>query len=178
MLQPDQALLIVVDVQEKLFRTIHEADAMVDKVCRLVRGCGVLGVPVRHTEQNPSGLGPTVPEVAVLIRDDPIVKFSFSCYREPTFMQTVSTFERKQILLVGIEAHVCVYQTAADLAIAGYEVQVVTDAVSSRNPADKAVGLAKMTATGCQLTSVETALFEMLKVASGRQFKEILQIVK
>lgn len=93
-------------------------------------------------------------------------------------MQALRAVNRKQVLISGIEAHVCIYQTAADMVDLGYEVQVVTDAVSSRNMEGKEIGLQKMRDAGTRLTSVETALFELLKVAEGKHFKDILKIVK
>ena len=103
---------------------------------------------------------------------------SFSSCRNDRFVQALKALNRKQVLIAGIEAHVCVYQTAAELVDLGYEVQVVVDAVSSRNMENKEIGLQRMRDSGVSLTSVETALFELLKVAEGEQFKEILKIVK
>jgi nicotinamidase-related amidase len=103
---------------------------------------------------------------------------SFSSCRNDRFLQALNALNRKQVLIAGIETHVCVYQTAAELVDIGYDVQVVTDAVSSRNMENKEIGLQRMRDSGVSLTSVETALFELLKVAEGEQFREILKIVK
>jgi nicotinamidase-related amidase len=108
----------------------------------------------------------------------PITKFSFSCCGEEAFPPQMKALGRKQVLLTGIETHVCVYQTAVDLASNGYEVQVVADCVSSRTTFNRDIGLDRMRACGAGITSVETALFELLKVARGDKFKEISRIIK
>jgi len=141
MLETGNTALVLVDLQEKLLRVMHEREALLDSVVRLVKGAAVLGVPVIYTEQNPRGLGPTVAAVGDLLPDPPITKLAFSCCGEPAFTDALARLGRRQVLLAGIETHVCVYQTAADLIAAAWEVQVVTDAVSSRSEANKAVGL-------------------------------------
>jgi hypothetical protein len=178
MLTRDDAVLMVVDVQGKLARLMHEAEALFDNLPRLVRGAAVLDVPVVATEQNPAGLGPTVEEVRPHLPTEPIPKMAFSCCGEPAVVEALEATGRRQVLLCGIETHICVYQTARDLLGRGYGVHVVADAVSSRTPRNREVGLAKMQAAGAEVTSVETALFEMLEVAEGPAFKAILKVVK
>jgi len=178
MLTCDNAVLVVVDVQGNLARRVHEAEALADAVARLVSGAKVLGVPVLATEQNPAGLGPTIDEVRSQLPAEPIAKTAFSCCGEPAFMEALKAAGRRQVLLAGIETHVCVYQTARDLLADGYGVHVVADAVSSRSERNREIGLIKMQAAGAEVTSVETALFEMLAVAEGPRFKAILKIVK
>jgi nicotinamidase-related amidase len=107
-----------------------------------------------------------------------MAKNSFSCCGDPVIMQKLRSFNRQQVLLVGMETHVCVYQTAVDLLNLKYEVQIVADAVSSRTLENKLIGLEKLKPLGAQTTSVEMALFELLRVAEGKKFKEIVQIVK
>jgi len=178
MLTVDSTVVVVVDVQVKLAHVMPDRDAVIDGVSRLVRGSAALNVPVVWTEQYPDGLGPTVPELAGLIAGEPVVKRSFSCCGEPSFTEAMDRVGRRQVLLAGMETHVCVYQTAVDLLAGGCEVQVVSDAVCSRTAENRGVGLARMVAAGASITSVETALFELLKVAEGPAFKAILQIVK
>jgi nicotinamidase-related amidase len=107
-----------------------------------------------------------------------VIKTSFSCCRDENIMRTLRAAGRRQILLAGIEAHICVYQTAADLIGLGYEVHVVTDAVSSRSVENRAIGLHRIEAVGGALTSVETALFELLGTSEDGRFRDILRIVK
>jgi nicotinamidase-related amidase len=145
----------------------------------LIKGIQVLDIPVIVTEQYPQGLGATVTEIAGLILDiKPLPKLSFSCYGDEDFKRKLDASGRKQILVSGIETHVCIYQTARDLRDAGYEVQVVADAVSSRTPENIEIGLNLMRQLGVSITGTETALFELLKTASGEKFKAISRIVK
>ena len=178
MLEVENTVLVVIDVQGKLAQSMHEKDALFENIAKLIKAAGVLEIPIIQTEQYPKGLGPTVPEIAELLPGEPISKVAFSCCGEKRFVEAMEELGRKQVLLCGIETHVCVYQTAVDLLGSGYEVQVVADAVSSRTPGNKAIGLAKMKDAGAGITSVETALFELLKVAEGEKFKAILRIVK
>jgi len=138
-----------------------------------------LGIPILWTEQNPEGLGPTIPEVANLLSGiKSVSKLSFSCCGNERFMEALRALNRNQVLLAGIEAHVCIYQTAVDLVNLGYEVQVVVDAVSSRTKENKLIGLERIREVGVSLTSTESVLFELLKVAKGSKFREILKVVK
>jgi nicotinamidase-related amidase len=178
MLKAQDAVLVVIDIQGKLATLMHEPQELYQNAARIIRGSQVLAIPVIWTEQNPEGLGPTIPEIADLLKAEPIAKFAFSCCGEEKFTHALRATGRKQVLLAGIETHVCVYQTAMDLLAAGYEVFVVADAVSSRTFSNKHLGLTKMKDAGAELTSVEMALFEMLRVARGEQFKQIIKIVK
>lgn len=178
MLAEDNALLVLVDLQVKIARVMHGREALVENTGKLIRGMNILNIPILWVEHNPGGLGETVPEIAKLIQDKPITKLSFSCCGERRFMETLESSKRRQILLAGIESHVCIYQTAADLLCSAYEVQVVADAVSSRTLQNKEIGLQKVKDAGGTWTSVETVLFELLKVANGAKFREILNIVK
>jgi nicotinamidase-related amidase len=178
MLKTQDTVLVLVDFQGKLARIVQDSDAVIASARRLVRGAAVLDVPVLWTEQNPRGLGATVPELAELLPGEPIAKLSFSCCGEGAFVEALERVGRKGVLLAGIEAHVCVYQTAADLLESGYEVEVVADAVSSRTAENKAIALARMGQLGAAITSVEMALFELLGRAEGARFKRLLEIVK
>ena len=179
MLSRDDAVLMVVDIQGKLARLMHEKEALFENVRRMIRGAKALGIPVIWAEQNPKGLGPTVPEIAELMTGtEPIPKLSFSCCGEQAVSSALQELGRRQVVLTGIEAHVCVYQTAMDLLRMGYEVHVAADAVSSRTKENREIGLQRMRDEGVKLTSVEMALFELLKVARGESFKEIVGIVK
>jgi len=178
-LNVEKTALVIIDVQEKLSRVMHEKEKLFENLQKLVKGAQILGIPILVTEQNPNGLGPTVPEIAPILTDiKPVTKFSFSCCGEEPFLREIEKLNRKQILLAGIEAHVCVYQTAIDLIEAGYEVHTVVDCVSSRTPENKNLALDKMKSEGARLTSVEIALFELLRTAKSPKFKELSKIVK
>lgn len=178
MLSLENTVLVVIDVQGKLAQLMYERERLFENVAKLIKAAGVLEVPIIRTEQNPDGLGPTIPQIVELLTGEPIAKFSFSCCGERRFVEELEKQGRNQVLLCGIETHVCVYQTAVDLCRTGYEVHVAADAVSSRTPANRDIGLARMKDAGATVTSVETALFELLKVAEGEKFKAILRIVK
>ena len=180
MLQLNDAILIVIDVQGKLSDLMFEKDLLVQNLCRMIRGAQVLDVPVIWMEQNPLGLGPTRPELAELLESGSkrIVKNSFSCWGEQMFRDTIAGSGRKEVLLTGIETHVCVYQTARDLLREGYGVHVVVDAVSSRTMNNRELGIRRMVELGAVRTGTEMVLFELLRVGEGDAFRRILKIIR
>ncbi len=158
---------------------MHNRDILVQNVLKLIQGASVLELPIIMTEQYPIGLGPTLPEIRQLLPDiKPLEKIAFSCCGEESFMRALREVNRKQVLIIGIEAHVCVYQTAMELARLGYEVNVIVDCTSSRDIGNKKVALSKLSNAGISLTTTEIALFELLKIAKGDKFKQISKIVK
>jgi nicotinamidase-related amidase len=179
MLNINNTLLLVIDIQGKLASMMHDKIAVYENVKRLIKGARVLEMPIIWTEQYPEGIGATIPEIAKTLDGfKPIPKMTFSCCRNDEFLNALKATNRKQILVTGIETHICVYQTTLELLDAGYEVEVVADAVSSRTPQNKEIGLQKMKTAGAGITGTETALYELLKVAKGPEFKQILKIVK
>jgi len=179
MLDIRNTVLVIIDVQGKLAHLMYKKEELFDNLQRLIKGARVLGIPIIWLEQNPEGLGPTIPEVSSLLGDiEPIAKFCFSCCGADSFVTALRSSNRRQVLLAGIEAHVCVYQTAADLVNLGYEAHVVTDAVSSRTKENKKIGLERMREVRASLTGVETVLFELLRSSKAELFKEIAGILK
>ncbi len=179
MLELKNTTLVVVDVQGKLANLMYKHKTLLAQTAKMVAGAKALNLPICWTEQNPSRLGGTAPEIASLLKEEqPIEKMAFSCFQNPNFKKKLETTACKQVLLIGIEAHICVYQTALELQQAGYEVHLVTDAVSSRTRKNKELALRRLEAEGVKLSSVEMALFELLKIAQGDAFKEVLQIIK
>lgn len=179
MLTTDTTVLVVIDVQGNLAHAMHEKEALFEHLDKLIQGARLLNIPIIVTEQYPKGLGPTIPEVASLLPDvEPISKVAFSCCGEAQFMQALEASGRNQVLIAGIETHVCVYQTASDLLHRGYEVEIVADAVSSRTARTRDIGLAKMRDRGAALSCVEMALYELMKEASGEPFRAMLKVVK
>jgi nicotinamidase-related amidase len=179
MLEISDTILLVIDVQEKLFRVMHNKDDLLSNLQKIIRGMDVLEVPVIVTEQYPQGLGPTLTDISSLVTEfRPISKICFSCWQNDEFKNKLLRLNRKQILLSGIEGHICVYQTAGELIRNGYQVHVVTDTISSRTPINYQLSLDIMQQAGARLTSTETVLFELLKIAQGEKFKKISQIVK
>lgn len=161
---------------------IHERFDVERNIERLVRGAHVLGVPVVLTEQYVKGLGPTVEALRKVLEETnryrPIEKNCFSAQGCNAFATQLATLERKQVILCGVEAHVCVFQTALDLLAAGFGVWIAADAVSSRTAQNKSIALQRLVAEGARLSSTEMALFEMLVAAGTDEFREISKIIR
>ncbi|HEU4802163.1 MAG TPA: hydrolase [Solirubrobacterales bacterium] len=174
-LDAKRAALVVVDVQEGFRPAIPGFDRIAAATATMVRGAAAMDVPIVVTEQYPKGLGPTVPEVAEHLPDgvEPLAKTVFSAASADGF----ALGGREQAIVCGIEAHVCVNQTVLELLDGGLEVHVVTDAVGSRSPADRELGIAKAERAGAWPTSVETALFELLGKAGDDRFKQVQGLV-
>jgi nicotinamidase-related amidase len=178
-LNTENTALLLIDFQERLFPVMHEKEKLLRNILKLIKGMQILEVPIIVTEQYPKGLGPTIPEIKELLTGiKPVEKVCFDCNDEPAFGEALGALKRKQVIIAGIEAHICVYQTAMSLIRAGYQVQVACDCITSRDPENKMVALSRMGAAGISPTSVEMALFELLKVAKGDKFKQISAIVK
>ncbi len=179
MLTVPDSLLVVVDIQESLARVMHGRDTLFENLQKMIKGARILEIPMIATEQVPEKLGGTIPEISPLLENaPPIPKSSFSCCGEDRFMRELDGIKRKQILMVGIESHVCVFQTTADLIRMGYDVHIVTDCISSRTEENRAVGIERMRDEGATITSTEMALFELMKGAGGERFREISRLVK
>jgi nicotinamidase-related amidase len=179
MLETTNTVLLIIDVQEKLVRVMHDKDSLLSNLQKLIEGIQVMGIPVIVTEQYPQGLGPTVPEITNLISGfSPISKTCFSCWDSDDFRNKLEQLNRKQVLISGIEGHVCVYQTARDLVSRGYETYFITDTISSRTPENRQLSFKMMKQRGAYISGTETVLFELLKSAGSDQFKKISRIVK
>ena len=179
MLKREQSALVLVDIQGKLASLMHEHQALYSQLQILIQGVQALQLPILWLEQYPKGLGPTISEVAELLSEqEPLAKTCFSACGLNIFQDQLRETGRRQVLLAGIETHICVYQSARDLLDAGYQVEVVSDAVSSRTAENKALGLQRMAQAGAKITSVEMCLFELLKLAGTPEFKTIARLVK
>ena len=170
-----RAALVVVDVQEAFRGVIPAFEDVARATATLIEGAEATGVPVIVTEQYPKGLGVTVPEVAEHLPEgvEPVAKTCFSAAEAEGFYLS----GRDQAIVCGIEAHVCVNQSVLDLLGRGVEVHVVVDAVGSRTEQNRAIGLAKAERAGAVLTSVETALFELLGAAGSDEFKRVQKLI-
>lgn len=176
----DNCLLVVVDVQEAFRTAIPTFAETVSRIAMAIRGFQVLGRPIVVTEQYPKGLGKTAEELILSLPEDAefVEKSTFSSYGEPAFAAAVEKYQAKQIALCGVEAHVCVNQTAHDLMDAGYQVHVLTDCVASRFEHDREAGVQKMLSSGAVSSSMEMALFEMMRDSRHEKFKEVQAIIK
>jgi nicotinamidase-related amidase len=179
MLDIEKSFLVVVDVQGKLASLMHDRDALFKNIRILIQAAKILDIPILWCQQVPDALGATVPEIAELLAgNEPVNKSSFSCCGDEKFIDRLKSIDRSQVLLAGIETHVCIYQTAVDLKEKGFDVNVIADAVSSRTLDNKQTALSKMQAIGINISSTEMALFELLKTADHPQFKQIAKLVK
>jgi nicotinamidase-related amidase len=182
-LNREDAVLVVVDVQERLVPAIDkELYARSLKNFKItIEAAGTLGLPILLTEQYPRGLGPTVPDVLRALEGktyERIEKISFSCTRDEGFLAAISKTARRQVVLIGMETHVCVYLTSVELVNAGYEVFVLDDAVSSRFLHNYQSGIAALRDAGAVVVSTETAVFQLLKVAVTPEFKKISSLLR
>ncbi|MCX6282691.1 MAG: hydrolase [Bacteroidetes bacterium] len=175
----DRSCLLVIDFQERIFPFIHENEKLLKNVSVLIKGLKVLELPVFVTEQYTKGLGVTVQALAdVLDGIHRIEKSTFSCCDEPRFNMELATSGKENVIIAGIEAHVCVLQTVIDLARQGYQAVVVEDCISSRKPNDKVWAIERMRKEGAIITTYESILFELLRNSGGETFKAISKLVK
>ncbi|WP_164977557.1 hydrolase [Vibrio parahaemolyticus] len=180
MLSKGNTGLIVVDVQGKLATLMHESNALIENITKLVKGAKALDLPILWLEQNPERLGPTAEPIREVLESThlPITKYTFDGCKEATFNVAVENAKVDTWLVCGIESHICVYQTAVSLRQSGYRVELVTDCVSSRTAANKALALAQLTANGVVLTGLEMCLYEIVEDCRAPEFKEILALIK
>jgi nicotinamidase-related amidase len=179
MLKPENSVLVMIDIQGKLWNVMYEKESLLENAQKLAKGVQILGVPVILTEQNPRGLGPTLPELMQYLPEvKPLPKLSFSCCQDKGFYQSLAALKRKQVLICGIEAHICVYQTALELLNSGFEVQVVADVVSSRAVRNRDIALSRLQSEGAKLTVSEMAIYELMQTAESPLFKEMLKVIK
>nr|WP_086937342.1 isochorismatase family protein [Thaumasiovibrio occultus] len=179
MTQPTNTVLVLVDVQGKLAQLMHQKESLFQNLQRLIKGAQALDIPIIWVEQNPEKLGPTIPELQALLSDQtPFAKMGFSCLSELAVRQHLDQLERDHVLVCGIESHICVYQTAMDLYQSDYLVEVVVDAISSREAYQTANAIQRFHHFGILTTTVELALFELMKTAEHPKFRTIQSIVK
>lgn len=170
--------LVLIDVQERLAPWIWETERLVSNCLKLVQGARLLQVPVAATEQYPQGLGPTLPSLSEFVPERH-AKLRFSSLEALGWPPAAEVPDgRYQVLLCGIETHVCVLQTAFDLLAAGYDVYVVADAVSSRRELDWRIALERLHSGGANLVTTESVLFEWCETAAAPEFKQLVPIIK
>ncbi|MFN6112542.1 MAG: hydrolase [Bacteroidota bacterium] len=173
------SMALCIDIPERLFPHIHQHDELADRCSRLIKGLRALEIPIVVTEQYVKGLGQTIPMIREALGEhEPLEKMSFSCCGVDAIEARVLGARRHSMILFGIETHVCVLQTALDLLEQGQTVIVVEDCVSSRNPNDKRIAIERMRTAGAIITTMESILFELLRVAGTDTFRVISSIVK
>lgn len=178
LINAERSALLVVDVQEKLAPAMSDMDAVVDNVSILMRAASRLSVPKLVSEQYPRGLGPTLDSLATL-NDSPIAeKLHFSCVGDDAYAARFKELEREQAVIVGIEAHVCVLQTAMDLLDRNIQVFVVADATTSRRPDSHSMALHRLSGAGAEIVTTEMVLFEWLGAAGTLEFKDLSRLIR
>jgi len=178
-LNKEDAVLLIVDIQERLAVIMKEKDKVVNSCRHLIELAKMQGIPVVVTEQYPKGLGRTLPELQSAVPDyKPIEKTAFNCCGEPAFLTEIKKLGKKQVIMTGMETHICVLQTTIGLLQEGVTVHVVQDAVCSRAKENWKTGIAFMRDAGAVVTCTETVLFQLLKVAGTDEFKKISQRIK
>lgn len=170
--------VLVVDMQDKLLHVMHQWSEVLSATVRLIKCAQILEVPVLATEQYPEGLGPTSGEIRRLLPDRPRAKVAFNCFDVPGLAEELEAREIKNLVLAGIEAHICVEQTALAALARGLAVHVAADAVGSRQPTNLELGLAKMRQAGAVISCTETIFYEWLGRADHPAFKQVLALVK
>jgi hypothetical protein len=175
----DDAIAVVVDIQELLFPLIHNHEQLEKDTVTLIKGLKVLEVPMLVTQQYTKRLLPTLPSLAEAIGEyEHLEKMAFSCCDEPKFDEALAISTKRTVILFGIETHVCVLQTCVDLIERGYKPVVVEDCVGSRNPNDKHIAIERMRKEGAIITTKESLLFELQRVSGTESFKAISRLVK
>jgi nicotinamidase-related amidase len=177
-IQSDSTVLLVIDFQDRLLPAIHEAEACVAAARRMIEAARVLGVPTICTEQYPAGLGHTCPSIGEALADAAIFEKTRFSGCVAAVVDRLRELNRRSVVVVGIEAHVCVQQTVLDLLRLGFTPLICADAVSSRRPLDRDMAIERMRQAGAIVTTSESVIFELLGEAGTDTFKRILKIVK
>lgn len=179
MLDKEKTGLIVIDIQGNLASLVHESDTLIANCEKLIKGAKALSLPIIWLEQNPNKLGPTVRRLSTLLdNQSPIAKFTFDACQEPNFTEAVQSNNISTWLVCGIEAHICVYQTAINLKTSGFNVQLVSDCISARTLDNKKLAINKLLNHGIELTGLEMCLYELIRDSREPEFKEILSLIK
>lgn len=176
----DRAILTLIDMQTRMMPAIHHAPAVIAAARQMLKAAAILGLPVLYTEQNPRGIGPTIPELMNHLPPAaaPIVKSTCSCCSDSAFRDRLKAANRPHVILVGVEAHVCIQQTVLELLQTGFIPFVLNDAVGSRRPHDRDTALSRMARAGAIITSTESMIFELVRRCDVPLFKPLLEIVK
>jgi len=179
MIKIENAIALAIDFQERMMPAISDNEELIRKSVLFLKGCRILNVPILVTQQYTKGLGGTIPAIRDAIGEyEHIEKITFSCYRDEGFREALEKSGKKDVIVTGVEAHICVQQTVLDLLDDGYSVYVLVDCVSSRFPEDRKFSTKRMSQAGAIFTTTESALFEMMISADHPGRKEISNLVK
>jgi nicotinamidase-related amidase len=175
----EKTALLLIDIQEKILAVMNGQEQVIKNSLNLIRGFKALNIPIFYTEQYPKGLGPTAsPLLKELEGLSVIQKMTFSCSGVPNFFARLLDNNVSQVVIAGIESHICVQQTALDLLANGFQVDIAADATSSRKETDYKIALERMRTHGAEITTTEAILFELVAISDTDEFKEISRIIK
>lgn len=178
-LKRESTALLIIDMQERILPVIRNYQTVLENTVKLIKGFKVLQLPIYFTEQYPKGLGPTSQKILDELEGYSVIqKMSFSCFGAENLFGELHKNKLSQIVITGVESHVCVQQTVLDLIANNYQVNLAADAVSSRTEIDYNIALDRMRTLGAEITTTESILFELLEVCGTSEFKEVSKIVK
>lgn len=177
-LRKDSSALLIIDIQQKLMPVINENERVESNTLKLIKGFKIMNLPIYYSEQNPEGLGSTLSSITIELEGEAIHKMTFSCSGAGELFGELVQQDVKQLVVCGVEAHVCVQQTVLDLIANGFQVYMAADAVSSRTKFDFEIALRRMEKNGAEITTTEAILFELLEVCGTDEFKSVLKIIK
>ncbi|MCB0732185.1 MAG: isochorismatase family protein [Ignavibacteriae bacterium] len=177
-LKNENTALLIVDIQERIISVMRKHESLIENVVKLVKGIKVLNIPIFYTEQYPKGLGPTVKQIKNELNGDAVKKLTFSCSGADNLFERLKNNNIEQIIVCGVESHVCVQQTVFDLLINNFQVNLAVNAVSSRFKVDYETAIKRMEKHGAEITTVESILFELLEVCGTPEFKGVSSLIK
>jgi nicotinamidase-related amidase len=178
-LKKETTALLVIDIQERIFKVMLNSERVIENTLKLINGFKIMGIPIFYTEQYPKGLGITESRIKEALKDqEAIQKLTFSCYGADNLFEELKRKNISQVVLSGIESHVCVQQTALDLTTNNFRVYLAADAVSSRKEIDYNIALQRMVKHNIEVTTTESILFELLNVSGTDEFKAVSKLVK
>lgn len=179
LLNREKTCLLIIDLQEKILKVMDSPEEVLSNTLKLIKGVQILNVPVFITEQYPKGLGPTITEISELLSSQaPVQKLTFSCSGAGDLLSVLKSKNIEQVIVCGIESHVCVQQSVLDLLANGFQVNLAADAVASRKKKDYDFALRRMEKHGAEITTTEAILFELLNVCGTDEFKQVSKIIK
>jgi nicotinamidase-related amidase len=178
LLDKDSTIFVLVDIQEKFMSVLYNADEMASNANILVKASEILGIPLLVTEQYPKGLGKTIESIVLPEGNHAIEKVSFSCFGSEEFMKRLKELGKDNLVLFGVEAHVCILKTALDALKNGFKVHVVADAISSRSAENRSLAIERMRQSGVFIIPTETVLFQLIDKAGTDEFKALSKLIK
>jgi nicotinamidase-related amidase len=173
-----KSALVIVDIQERIYKVMRKHEKLIENVLKLIKGSKILNIPIYHTEQYPKGLGITNEQIKEELTGEAIQKLTFSCLGAQDLFEQLRRKNVEQVIVCGIETHVCVQQTVLDLLANNFQVYVPVNCVSSRSKIDYKTAINKMAKHGAEITTVESILFELLQICGSPEFKKVSSLIK